>query len=275
MRRITALWYNFRMGRCGSEKRKINVVLRGGGDEAAAVLLAERLGTEVLRGAEPEGLAVIFDEGGASLAGRVATAAGRSVSLRPDFSEMLPRIRPDALSREMLVRAAKIKGRAPRDITVTDATAGLGGDSFILAAAGYNVVMYENDPVIAALLRDALRRAAEVPALRGAAGRMELREEDSIDALSSDAAAADIVYLDPMFPDRKKSGAVGKKFQLLQQLERPCESGRDLLAAATGAARVKVVIKRPLGGEPLGGRRPDYTLKGKTVRFDCIAVNEL
>ena len=41
-----------------------------------------------------------------------------------------------------------------------DATAGLGEDSLLLAAAGFEVTLCEADPVIAVLLEDALTRAA-------------------------------------------------------------------------------------------------------------------
>ncbi|MGI6204546.1 MAG: class I SAM-dependent methyltransferase [Anaerovoracaceae bacterium] len=263
------------MERCGGKERKIDVVLRGGGDAAAAELLADKLGTRVLRSAE-SGLSVIFDDRGAALCGQGVSSGGRRVILRPDFSDMKRRIRPEALNSELLIRAARIKGKGPSSLTVVDATAGLGEDSLLLAAAGYNVVMYENDPVIAALLRSALGRARDTAELRGAAARMELREEDSVEALAREGGPEpDIVYLDPMFPERKKSGAIKKKFQLLQQLERPCGNGEELLGAAVAAGPSKIVIKRPLGGEPLTGRRPDYSVRGKTVRFDCIVVNNV
>lgn len=264
------------MERCGGKERKIYVVLRGGGDAAAAELLADKLGTRVLREDAESGLSVIFDARGAALCGRGVSSGGRRVVLRPDFSDMLRRIRPDALNSELLIKAARIKGAEPSGLTVVDATAGLGEDSLLLAAAGYNVVMYENDPVIAALLRSALGRARDAAELSEAAARMELREEDSVEALTgAEGPAPDIVYLDPMFPERKKSGAIKKKFQLLQQLERPCGNGEELLGAAVAAGPSKIVIKRPLGGEPLPGRRPDYSVRGKTVRFDCIVVNKV
>ncbi len=80
------------------------------------------------------------------------------MELRPDFAEMLPRIKQGALQREMLVKAARVKGvEAPRAV---DATAGLGEDSLLLAAAGFTVTLCEADPVIAALLEDALARAS-------------------------------------------------------------------------------------------------------------------
>lgn len=47
-----------------------------------------------------------------------------------------------------------------------DATAGMGEDAFLLAASGYDVILYEQNKVIAELLRDTMRRAKKVQFLR-------------------------------------------------------------------------------------------------------------
>ena len=72
--------------------------------------------------------------------------------------------------------------------------------------------MFESDPVIAALLQDALDRAATDPRLEGLVARMTLVRADSIAALPMISPAPDVVYLDPMFPERTKSAAVKKSF---------------------------------------------------------------
>lgn len=198
------------------------------------------------------------------------TLLGDGMELTADLSRMLPRLRPDRLGRELLVRAARVRGvERPRAV---DATAGLGEDSLLLAASGFSVTMFEKDPVIAALLRDALERAAGDPALAAVVARMELVEADSVAALRSWPEPPDVVFLDPMFPERTKSAAVKKKFQLLHRLERPCEDERELLDAALAAGPRKVVIKRPPKGPWLAGVRPSYSLAGKAVRYDVIAV---
>ena len=75
-----------------------------------------------------------------------------------------------------------------------------------------------------------------------------------------------------MFPGRQKSGLVKKKAQLLQKLEKPCEDEEGLLQAAVSAGPRKIVIKRPLKGPFLAGRKPDYSITGKTIRYDCLLV---
>ena len=263
-------------------------------------------GTGLMLREEPEGL----------------TLCGNGLELRGDFTRMLPRLRQGNLQREFLVKASRIKGLGDHPFAV-DATAGLGEDSILLAAAGYYVRMYEHNPVIAALLRDALRRAAEIPELKDYAARMELVEGDSTEALAEmgqavqqaaqqaqqavqqDQQAAqqaqqaqqaaqqaqrtaqqaqqaaqteaipavpDLILLDPMFPARQKSALIGKKLQLLQKLEMPCASEEALLTAALGTGARRVIVKRPLKGPYLAGKKPDYSITGKAIRYDCFVI---
>lgn len=199
---------------------------------------------------------------------------GRTV-VRGDFERMLPRLRAGNLQRELLVRAARIKGI--EHPSALDATAGLGEDSLLLAAAGFTVRLFERNPTIAALLEDAIERAANVPELAEAVARMSVESADSVAAMRSlgegaGAQAPDVILLDPMFPGRKKNAQVKKKLQLLQHLEQPCEDEEALLAAALAARPRKIVIKRPAKGPYLAGRKPDYSIAGKAVRYDCISL---
>ena len=192
------------------------------------------------------------------------------MQLRADLTRMLPRLRPQNLSRELLVRAARVRG-VPHP-HVVDATAGLGEDSLLLAAAGFSVTLFEKDPLIAALLRDSLRRAAENPRLAEVVSRMQLIEGDAIVGLAALTEDPDVVYLDPMFPAKRKDAATQKKLQLLRMLERPCtdEDAQALLAAAVASGPRKVVVKRPLKGPHLAGARPSHSLAGKVVRYDIV-----
>ena len=221
--------------------------LRGGGE-----VLTEATDARVQLQRDAEGLALVGD----------------GMMLRADFTRLLPRLRPDRLGRELLVRAARVRGvEGP---TAIDATAGLGEDSLLLAAAGFRVTMFEKDPVIAALLRDALERASATAELAGVVARMELVEGDSVAGLRGLGFSPDVVFLDPMFPERTKSAAVKKKFQLLHHLERPCDNEDELLAAALAVRPRKVVIKRPPKGPYLAGAKPSHSLAGKAVRYDVI-----
>lgn len=211
----------------------------------------------------PEGLELHQTQAGLTL-------AGDGMTLTPDFADMLPRVRAGALARELLVRAAKVKAPADTASLAVDATAGLGEDSFLLAAAGFEVLLFERDPVIAALLADALERARRASATAEIAARMTLAGSDSTEGLRHLDRAPDVVYLDPMFPERRKSAAVKKKFQLLHHLERPCDDADALMDAALAAHPKKIVVKRPVKGPHLAGVKPSYGLAGKAVRYDVI-----
>ena len=209
----------------------------------------------------PDGLELRF-------IGDALTLCGDGMELAEDFLDVLPRLRHDRLGRELLVRAARVKG-AEGPVAI-DATAGLGEDSLLLAASGFAVTMCESDPVIALLLADALRRAGNEPQLMGIVSRMKLVEADSVVVLSGLGWQPDVVYLDPMFPQRTKSAAVKKKFQLLHRLEAPCANPERLMEAALSAHPRKVVVKRPIKAPVLADVRPSHAIRGKAVRFDVI-----
>jgi len=241
-------------------------------DPVSLVIAPEAANTETasrLRQAFPSaptadscGLTLKLDAGGLAL-----TADGQS--LQGDFTRLLPRLKQGRLSQELLVRAAKIKDPSG-PLTALDATAGLGEDSLLLAAAGFQVRLYEHNPIIYQLLRDALERAAAIPELAEIVARMEVFHGNSVDAMGQIEFSPDVILLDPMFPERQKSALVKKKLQIIQKLEFPCVEEAELFLAAVHAKPRKLIIKRPPKGPWLAGIKPDYSISGKAVRFDCI-----
>ncbi len=192
-----------------------------------------------------------------------------------DFLRMVKRVEKDRWQHELLVKAARFKDQT-EGLTLMDCTAGLGEDSLLLAAAGFNVRLFERNYVIAALLKSGLRRGQKIPELKSAISRMKVYEGNSIDELRriKDGAGEvpDVIYLDPMFPGRQKSALIKKKFQLVHQLEGQNMDENDLIQAAIDAHPRKIVIKRPPKGPYLGGIKPGYSIEGKAVRFDCIIL---
>ena len=125
-----------------------------------------------------EHLTVLFNSKGVSLTGYGLTYQG-------DFENMLHRVTHGRLQHEMLVRASKSEKPGRKAI---DATAGMGEDGFLLAAQGHEVTLYEQNPVIAVLLKDALRRAKKHPVLKEIAARMKLEPQCSQETDLFDAA---------------------------------------------------------------------------------------
>lgn len=185
-----------------------------------------------------------------------------------DFlSGMMLYRRKFARGQEALARAIGLKqGFRP---AVVDATAGLGRDAFVMAALGCRVYMIERCSVMAALLDDGLRRAgndAEVGAWVGK--RLSLCHADSCDALSMLPFEPDVVYLDPMFPKRRKSALVKKEMRIIHALlgESQCDDG--LFTHALAVAKKRVVIKRPAYAGHLADQKPDSVVKTLNNRFD-------
>lgn len=236
----------------------ISICVKKSGDKDLAGALSRKIGVPV---SDKEGgeLTVVFDSKGVSL-------QGYGLSYQGDFEGMLHRVSDGRLHHEMLVRAVKSNEDSLKAI---DATAGMGEDAFLIAAYGYDVTLYEQNPVIAVLLKDAIRRAKKNPLLKEIVGRMQVINGNSIDYMEGNLDEVDVIYLDPMFPSRQKSGLINKKLQLIQKLEPPCSTEKDLFEAAIKSGAKKIIVKRPLKSPHLDGRNPNYILNGKAIRYDC------
>lgn len=240
-----------------------------GDDAEASAALAARLGVPVLPELPPAGLVLRLGPAGLEL---LDTRPGAPGAVRADFAP-LARQRAASLRGEAVARAVGLKGG--QALTVIDATAGLGKDAFVLASLGARVHLIERSPVVAALLADALGRAEQDPALAAAVARMTLYESDAQRLLPVLAAelAAEVVYLDPMYPEAGTKGQVKKDMQLLRMLLGPDTDITPLFEAALAGARRRVVVKRPRRAPPLPGRLPSHSIDGRSTRFDVYLVS--
>lgn len=166
---------------------------------------------------------------------------------------------------EPIVKAIGMKGST--DYQVIDATPGLGRDAFVLASAGCWVTLIERSAVVAALLDDGLRRLSEAnPTL---ADRFRLIHGNSAEVMQYwDLHEVDAVYLDPMFPHRKKSAMVKKEMRLFQHLLGDDPDADALLTPARHVAQKRVVVKRPNAAQPLAQSKPTMAITSKKHRFD-------
>jgi len=177
---------------------------------------------------------------------------------------------------QMIAKAVGVSaGVKPR---VFDATAGLGGDAFVLACLGCEIAMMERSPTAFFLLQDGLARAQlfaqeKDPELKTIIARMRLLPGDSINYLNAQTEpVADVIYLDPMFPERQKSAAVKKEMQAFHDVVGQDQDDHALLEAALSRAIYRVVVKRPRHAPAIGGKKPHYTLEGKSSRYDIYAL---
>ena len=156
---------------------------------------------------------------------------------------------------------------------VLDATAGLGVDGMIMASAGCEVLLLERSEVMAAILEDGLRRVllqeeAELKAI--VAERIEMLQVDSLTYLRAlQGDEFEVIYLDPMFPGRKKSSMVKKEMRLTRNITDWTDNAQELLEVALQTGIRRVVLKRPLKA-PLVRKDYSMQIKGKSIRFDVF-----
>ena len=154
--------------------------------------------------------------------------------------------------------------------TILDATAGLGQDAFLLACMGFEITAIERSPVIAALFEDGLRRARADGRLREAAERVRMVIGDARDVMFH-VEHHDAVYLDPMFPPKRKKSALAKKpMRTLRALVGDDPDTDELFDAAVARAAQRVVVKRADDAPPLAPR-PVASITGKLVRYDIYS----
>lgn len=153
---------------------------------------------------------------------------------------------------------------------VVDATAGLGREAFVLASLGCQVTLLERSPMIYALLADGLKRAAATAdtQLTTIISRMHLQHIDALNWLQTPSFQPDVVYLDPMFPERQKSALVQKEMRFLHEIVGEDYDSAKLLALARGIAKHRVAVKRPRLAPELAELKPAFVITGKAVRYD-------
>jgi 16S rRNA (guanine1516-N2)-methyltransferase len=173
-----------------------------------------------------------------------------------------------SLKRETLARAMGLKSNTTPKIV--DATAGLGRDSFILACLGFEVTLLERSPIIQALLQDGIQRAQQDETVGPIANRLHLITTDTRTWLQNlkSAEYPDIIYLDPMFPERNKSALAKKEMRIFHDIVGEDVDADQLLPVALTCATKRVVVKRPRLATPLANLTPSFSQTGSSCRFD-------
>lgn len=249
------------------------------GDQHAAQALAEELGlawlgvVQVKKVRDFE-LLLLSDDQGLALQ---LTGKGAPGPVRAEFvtGKMGYRREHGGGAGQLVAKAVGLQKTKAR-LHVLDATAGLGQDAFVLAGLGCRVTLLERNPVIHALLADGLARAALNPECAAIVANMELQPGSSIEWLhQAGQEAADVIYLDPMFPHRDKSALVKKEMQVFRQVVGDDDDSEQLLEAAMASARYRVVVKRPRKAPAVAGPAPATRVEGKSSRYDLYPLKAL
>ncbi|WP_428354121.1 class I SAM-dependent methyltransferase [Methyloprofundus sp.] len=162
---------------------------------------------------------------------------------------------------------AQAIGRKTR--TVVDATTGWAQDSLHIFRMGYELTCIERSPVMLELLHDAFQRLEQVDwVTRLALSAPKLLPGNAIEILGQLDNAPDCIYIDPMFPAKRKKSALPKKSMLiLRELLGADLDKEELFVTALQATAKKVVVKSPDYAQPLGGK-PAQSFKSKLLRYD-------
>lgn len=173
--------------------------------------------------------------------------------------------------KEMIARAVGLKGGSKP--SVLDATAGLGKDAFVLASLGCEVHCLERSPIVAALLEDGLARFFQQE--KEAQLSITLTQIDAIYYLKACAEkkSYDVIYLDPMFPDKKKNALPKKGMRIFREILEGDPDAAALFQLALKHAKKRVVVKRPRHAETCDAHKPDVVFEGKSSRFDVYFVS--
>ena len=224
------------------------------------------------------------------------------LSVAPEWDKLQRRVVSAGRKSELLLQAAKITS----DSQVIDATAGFGHDSLILASTGAQVIMLEQQPLMALLLLAEQQRMSALANWQKLMSRLQIINTDALsyfknsyfaslqadadNAKEVDAKAIDVVYLDPMFPEDSyqdsktgKGAKVGKHMQALHQLASPPTSEEELQLLQSAQAvvrqngqhtqlRGRVVVKRPQLAPLLANQQPSESWHNEAVRFDGYFV---
>ncbi len=250
---------------------KLAVLYEGHGDDLASQQLAATLAVPFYQTVSPDTQEAFFlswREGALKLIDReLLKKGGLAVDIEPRNGEQRswPAPKQGALAQAI--------GR--KTLTVVDATTGWGQDSLAIFRMGYEVQCIERSPVMAALLADGFNRLAQQNWLQNLQLQPpKLLAGNAIALLGALASRPDCIYLDPMFPPKRKKSALAKKsMRVLRDLLGDDDDKEQLFAAALNTARKRVVVKSPDYAPPLGGK-PDVSFQGKLLRYDVYLLAE-
>ena len=186
---------------------------------------------------------------------------GLSVYIEPRYGEQRswPAPKQGALAQAL--------GRKTK--TIVDATTGWGQDSLHIFRMGYDLRCIERSPVMIELLGDGFKRLSQLDWVKNLSLHLpELIYGNASELLLNLNQKPEVIYIDPMFPPKRKKSALAKKsMTVLRDLLGNDEDKEQLFASAFDTATKKVVVKSPDYAAPLAGK-PSESFSGKLLRYD-------
>jgi 16S rRNA (guanine1516-N2)-methyltransferase len=190
--------------------------------------------------------------------------SGNKFSINFNDDRMSYHKKKSTLKQEIIGRAM---GAGRHGLKILDLSAGLAIDAVFLCQLGFVVKAIERNPLIYLALKDAIQKVNTELNLQFFFGSAQEFLQNSNDKI-------DVIYFDPMFPEKKKKSARPRQemvfFKTLVGADEDAEKVLELALASKKASRV--VVKRPLQA-PFLLKKPESKIEGKLIRFDIYGVN--
>lgn len=214
--------------------------------------------------------------------GRLTFISHVSGPMSFDFSSLITyhKTQQYRLSQELLYRALGLKKSTSSLKSIWDITCGTGKDLMLIASYGAHsrIEAFERHPVIYLLLKDALcclemsrpdEEALNIFLNYGDSSVLFPHEIDSV--CNQSPSPPDVIYYDPMYPDKKKSALPRKEMQIFKNIVGSDDDCKSTLAWALKMAKERVVVKRAPGAPPIK-ENPTASFTGKSVRYDMYKI---
>ena len=167
--------------------------------------------------------------------------------------------RKSSVQKELFARAIGIKGAVKPKIL--DLTGGLLGDSLLFLAAGCEVTTIERNPLVAFLIKSALKNARHE-----LLSRLHFEENDALTILGN-PPTVDVIFFDPMFEDANQKASPKKEMRIFRNLLTGDADAEAVLEKALSTGVKRIVVKRPRLSRELLNRKP-VRMEGKSTRYD-------
>ena len=148
---------------------------------------------------------------------------------------------------------------------ILDCTAGFGRDSFLLDSMGHDVTMIENSPIVAMLLKNALRRSNNI--------NIKLFFGNAYDYMKHSNEKYDYIYIDFMFEKLKNKSLSSKNDETLKMISFNDNDKNKIIQLAQSVSNKKVIVKEPrnTASDIL---KPNYIIKTKLLKYNIYLRND-
>ena len=148
---------------------------------------------------------------------------------------------------------------------ILDCTAGFGRDSFLLDSMGHDVTMIENSPIVAMLLKNALRRSNNI--------NIKLFFGNAYDYMKHSNEKYDYIYIDFMFEKLKNKSLSSKNDETLKMISFNDNDKNKIIQLAQTVSNKKVIVKEPRNTVS-GILKPNYIIKTKLLKYNIYLRND-